>query len=160
MPNRKRPRAVTPTVTIENTYTESAWARVVEGLLDFYGWRWHHSPDNRPNARGAKQRVGDRGFPDYIAVRNLRECGPELALLELKTETGRLGPGQADWLEALEELARAVAGVEAQAGPGYDRPRPRIIVGVYRPSQRRELEDLLAGPRGRDVYIGRDDRQR
>jgi hypothetical protein len=30
---------------------------------------------------------------------------------------------------------------------------PRIVVGVFRPADRRELEDLLAGPRGRDVMV-------
>lgn len=143
---RRRPRAVTPLVgaaAMDAGLTERQWAAQVEGWLRFYGWRYHHSPDNKPNARGAKQRVGDRGFPDYVATRRLGDGLVELAFLELKSETGRLGPGQADWLDDLEAVARAAAGPVAVD----------VIVGVYRPRHRLELEDLLAGPRGRNVYV-------
>lgn len=157
----RRPRAVTPLTgraALDAAMSERQWAKVVEGLLSFYGWRWHHSPDNRPTAAGGRQRVGDRGFPDYVATRDIDGQGPELAFLELKTETGRLGKGQPEWLEALGVMARAVAGLEdevaylsgATIAPEL---KARITVGVYRPSQRRDLEDLLAGPRGRDVYV-------
>jgi hypothetical protein len=38
--------------------------------------------------------IGDVGFPDLILARAGR-----LVVVELKTERGRLGPGQALWLE-------------------------------------------------------------
>lgn len=148
---RRSPRAV---ARLEDTITERQWQATVEGLLRFYGWRYHHSPDNRPRAgaegRAGRQRVGDRGFPDLVAVRRLPGQRPELAFLELKTETGRLGDGQAEWLDALVDFADAVAddADEDAAAP------PRVYVGVYRPSQRRALEDLLAGPDGRNVLVG------
>lgn len=163
MPNRRRPRAVTSPVRIEDTYTERQWAAVVEGLLAFYGWRYHHSPDNRPTAgaggRAGRQRVGDRGFPDYMAVRRLGITGwppVELALLELKTQTGRLGPGQAEWLEDLEAATAALWEVH-QGDEGLAVALPRIVVGVYRPADKRALEEVLRGPGGRNAYIGRDD---
>lgn len=77
---------------------ESAFGTQVENLLDVYGWRWFHAPDNRPvkasTGRTYVQAVR-RGFPDYVALR-----GPELLIIELKAERGRLGDGQAEWLEA------------------------------------------------------------
>lgn len=163
MPAKRRPRAVS--TMIGDTYTERQWAAVVEGLLTFYGWRWHHAPDNKPRAgaagRAGRQRVGDRGFPDYVAIRRLDGRSPELAFLELKTETGRLGPGQREWLEEFAAVRDAVDVVVAEVGEAIDaRAReltPRMIVGVFRPSQRRDLEAILAGPRGRNVYIGRDE---
>ena len=39
---------------------------------------------------------GDRGLPDLVIAKNGR-----VLLAELKTDTGRLGPGQQDWLDAL-----------------------------------------------------------
>jgi hypothetical protein len=153
---RRSPRAVTP---LAHTMTERQWQATVEGLLRFYGWRYHHAPDNKPRAgaegRAGRQRVGDRGFPDLVAVRHLDGQGPELAFLELKTETGRLGDGQDEWLEALRSFADEVADLADE--PGRERPdlpAPRVIVGVYRPAQRRALEDLLAGPDGRNVLVG------
>lgn len=151
MAKRQSPRAVTPLV---GTLTERQWQATVEGLLRFYGWRYHHSPDNKPNAAGARQRVGNPGFPDLAATRNLPDVGPELALLELKTETGRLSPGQREWLADLTALAAAVDQANTNAVEAPDWQPPRIIVGTFRPSDRRDLEDLLAGPAGRNVLIG------
>lgn len=156
MPSRRRPRAVTSHV-LELEQSERQWAAKVEGWLRFYGWRYHHSQGGELKRASAAARVGDRGFPDYAATRRLEARGPELAFLELKTERGRLGPGQPGWLEALEAFARATtdaAGIAVdEYGPSAAEEVPRIIVGVYRPSQARELEELLAGPRGRNVYV-------
>ena len=44
------------------------------------------------------------GFPDLVLVR-----GDRLIFAELKRETGKLGPGQQEWLEAVE----VIRGVEA-----------------------------------------------
>lgn len=158
---------MTRPVSIENSMSERQWALVVEGFLSFYGWRWTHPPDNKPRAgqggRAGKQRTGDVGYPDYSAVRVLEDRGPELAFLELKTETGRLGPGQPEWLEALEafrlgvvDMSERIVGEWRTSDEDAEAIRlenPRLIVGVYRPSQRRELEALLAGPRGPGIYV-------
>lgn len=134
--------------TVDGKLSEAAWGRRVEGFLRFYGWRWFHAPDNKPRkgrgGREHRQRVTP-GFPDYQAVRHLPDGPAELAVLELKAEAGRMGPGQEEWLEAYRALEAANISADL-----------RIIVGVYRPSQEAELEELLAGPAGVNVPVGDD----
>jgi hypothetical protein len=152
--------------TVDGKISEAAWGRRVEGLLRFYGWRWFHAPDNKPrkgkSGREHRQRVTP-GFPDYVAIRNLDGVGPELLVIELKAEAGRMGPGQEEWLDGFRELADAVSDVADAwtgeiAGPEEARRfnPPRVYVGVYRPSQEAELEELLAGPAGVNVPVGPD----
>lgn len=130
--------------------SEAAWQSQVFGFLRFYGWRFHHSPDNRPvvagGGRAGRQHVGDRGFPDVTATRRLDGYGRELVIAELKAEKGRLGPGQQAWLDAFEEVARARD------------PRPQapvLYVAVWRPSDREEVERVLCGPAGPGVMVAR-----
>jgi hypothetical protein len=52
------------------------------------GWLRYHTFDSRRSAPG---------FPDLILAR-----GTELLAVELKSSTGRVGPEQRDWLEALD----------------------------------------------------------
>lgn len=147
--------------TVGGELSEAGWARRVEGLLRFYGWRFFHAPDNKPrktrSGREARQRVTP-GFPDYVATRRLvvpvMTADPliELVVLELKRETGRLGPGQAEWLGDFAALAAAVNG-RAGADDPKGSARPHVHIGVYRPSQEAELEALLAGPRGVGVMV-------
>jgi hypothetical protein len=149
--------------TVDGKISEAAWGRRVEGFLRFYGWRWFHAPDNKPrkgkSGREHRQRVTP-GFPDYQAVRHLLGRGPELVVLELKAEAGRLGPGQAEWLDAYRALEAAIEGLKGLAGsPAGARAAERALrvrVGVYRPSQAAELEELLAGPAGVNVPVGPD----
>jgi hypothetical protein len=65
----------------------------VESLAREFGWRVFHAPDNRPNARGAVQRITP-GFPDLVLVH--RPSG-RILYRELKTMTGRLTPAQREW---------------------------------------------------------------
>lgn len=154
--------------TADGALSEAGWARRVEGLLRFYGWRYFHAPDNKPRTgkggREHRQRVTP-GFPDYIATRHQQGSGPELVVLELKAERGRMGPGQDEWLGAFRELAdsvQAIAGpaLAARAGLPPDvaarYPLPRITVGVYRPSQEDELVRVLKGLDGVNVPVGPD----
>lgn len=87
---------------------EAAFQRQVIGLARYYGWRVFHAPDNRPAGKGAHpQRLASpesRGFPDLVLV---RDC--ELVFAELKSRTGRLGPGQQDWLDALNAVPTVTA---------------------------------------------------
>src|SRR5574340_48774 len=55
------------------------------------GWRCHHT---RNSKAGITQ--GDIGLPDLILVRP-----PQLIFAELKSERGRVTPGQRAWLDAL-----------------------------------------------------------
>jgi hypothetical protein len=68
-----------------------------------FGWRTLHVRPARTDRGWRTPLQGDgQGWPDVFAVRGTRAVAAEL-----KSERGRLGPGQADWLAALEQ-----AGVE------------------------------------------------
>lgn len=139
--------------------TEAAWQSQVFGLLRFYGWRFHHAPDNRPvvaaGGRAGRQHVGDKGFPDVVATRHLAGYRPELIFAELKTNKGRYGPGQLDWLIALEYVADTVAEVIYWRENQVERvPAPAIAVYTWRPRDRDQVEEILAGPEGVGVLIG------
>lgn len=83
--------------------TEAAFQKRVVGLARVYGWRIYHAPDNRPAGKsGRAQRMADRssvGFPDLLLLRPGR-----LVVAELKTRTGKLGPGQREWLAEFTRL--------------------------------------------------------
>lgn len=81
-----------------------------------YGWRIAHFHDSRRQVKPGVF-VGDRdaaGFPDLVLVRS-----PELLVIELKREVGKVTDEQYAWLHAL-----ASCGVE---------------VMVVRPSTERDL---------------------
>lgn len=120
---------------------EGPFGTIVENLLDLYGWRWFHAPDNRPSGRtGRVQRVRP-GFPDYVALR-----GNELLFIELKTERGRLGPGQREWLDELGELARHAEGLAlaATAAAGERKHRAPVEVYLWRPSDLERINYRLS----------------
>lgn len=134
--------------------SERQWQGTVMGYLRFYGWLPYHAPDNKPTTtkggRQRRQRVTP-GFPDVVAVRRLPGLGPELLIAELKAERGRLGPGQAEWLDAFKALEAGLLDLVGRAG--VDARTPRVTVGVWKPSQARELEALIAGPAGVGVMV-------
>jgi hypothetical protein len=140
--------------------SEAAWQSQVFGLLRFYGWRFHHSPDNRPTVvaggRAGRQHVGDRGFLDVLATRHLEAYGPELVVAELKTDKGRYGPGQPEWIAALEAFAAGVHAsgkIACQTIPVHE--LPAIIIATWRPRDRDDVEAILAGPAGIGVMVDR-----
>lgn len=102
------------------TISEARFQRDVEDLLTLFGYRWYHAPANKPSAAGHVQNI-KAGFPDLVAVR-----GTRLIFAELKTQTGKLGPNQPEWLEALKR-----AGAE---------------VYLWRPGDMLDIRDILAGP--------------
>ncbi len=77
--------------------TEAQFQRTVEQMLALNGWRFYHSPDNRPGRNGAVQNVR-AGFPDLCAVR-----GARVLFIELKRETGKTTEDQDAWLLALSD---------------------------------------------------------
>jgi hypothetical protein len=89
---------------------ERDWQEVVVAYARITGWLVYHTHDSRRSAPG---------FPDLAMTR-----GGRLVLAELKTETGRLRPEQARWIEALS----AVRGME---------------VHVWRPSDWVRVRDAL-----------------
>lgn len=86
----------------EATMRESDFQARVIDLAHLRGWRVHHTRPAR-TARGnwITPLAGDRGAPDLLLARN-----GAVLLAELKTAAGRLGPGQADWLDALGDHGR------------------------------------------------------
>lgn len=78
--------------------SETDFSSQVEDLLYLYGWRWTHF---RPawSAKGYRTPItGDKGFPDYCAVRP-----PRLLFIELKDKYSKLSPEQEDWHKDLRE---------------------------------------------------------
>ena len=99
---------------------EDDFGRQVERLLDIFGWTWKHDlPAMRQSGRWATPFRGKPGFPDYIAVR-----GDRIVCAELKSDKGRIRPGQKEWLGALE-------------GTG------KVEVYLWRPADIQLIADLL-----------------
>jgi hypothetical protein len=145
--------------------TEAQLQGRVEALLSFYGWRWFHAPDNRPvTARSGRRYVQAvrPGFPDLIAVRRIEGHGPELLVAELKTDVGRYGTGQVEWLRDFTVFAvtvrRLVAGAPTGLAEEMGAP-PAMGIYTWRPADLNSgaIEDVLAGPRGRNVLVALDD---
>lgn len=113
--------------------SEAAFQRQVLNLAEFYGWRSYHTHDSRRS---------QPGFPDLVLVR-----GVELIFAELKTEKGRVRPEQAEWIQALTEVAVCV---RQSIGPVPEVPHPTvpcIDVYLWRPSDFDQINARLA--RGR-----------
>lgn len=137
---------------------EASFGTAVENLLDLYGWRWFHAPDNRPVTARSGRRYVQRvrpGFPDYVALR-----GPELLVIELKTARGRLGPGQAEWLEAWRAFGEAVELTVTTANDTKRLTRdelpawPRLEVHLWRPADLEAINDRLSRGRNRLSHAG------
>jgi hypothetical protein len=90
--------------------TESEFQALVLDMANLFGWRSYHTHDSRRSAAG---------FPDLVLVRRER-----LIFAELKTERGRVGDAQSEWLDALDAI-------------------PGIEVYLWRPSDTGRIEHVL-----------------
>lgn len=83
--------------------TERQFQTQVEQLLDLYGWRWYHAPDNKPvTSKTGKKYVQNirAGYPDICAVRNLPNR--RLIYMELKRERNyKVSDDQKAWMDDL-----------------------------------------------------------
>jgi hypothetical protein len=82
-------------------------------------WRRVHFRPAKVGERWVTALEGDVGWPDWALVRSGR-----FVVAELKSEKGRLGPGQSEWLQALGE----VPGVEAYLWRPSDIPEIRRVL--------------------------------
>ena len=99
--------------------TERDFTGAVLEACRLFGWRTLHVRPARSDRGWRTPLQGDgQGWPDVFAVRGSRAIAAEL-----KSERGRLGPGQREWLAALE-----LAGVE---------------IYTWRPSSWPEVERVL-----------------
>lgn len=79
---------------------EKDFAHQVEHLLNLFRWRWtHFEPAVRQSGTWATALRGQKGLPDYIAVRR-----GELLFAEIKGDRGRLTPDQAEWIDDLRKV--------------------------------------------------------
>ena len=93
---------------------EKDFALQLEYLLDLYGWKWtHFRPAMRQSGTWSTPLSGDKGFPDYIAVRV-----PRIIFAEIKSSTGRATREQLSWLDDLGE-----SGAESYLWHPEDFPR-------------------------------------
>jgi len=78
--------------------TERDFSSQVEDLLRLYGWRWSHFRPARTKDGWVTALSGDKGFPDYVAVKEAR-----VLFIELKSEKGQLSEEQWEWLYDLRD---------------------------------------------------------
>ena len=100
---------------------EEALQSKVLALAKLYGWQRHHQ---RAGYQPGTQRwisaiSGEPGYPDLVLVR-----GNRLIFAELKSDKGRLSPGQKEWIALLQGI-------------------PSIEVYVWRPKDWDEIEATL-----------------
>ncbi|CAB4894535.1 unannotated protein [freshwater metagenome] len=127
---------------------EAGWQMQVVQLATLGGWTIAHMPDNRPGRRTGRPQavVGDTaGFPDLIMLR-----GVEMLAVELKTNSGRLRPGQQEWLDRFDQMGQALADIIGVACGhlGIDeRSAPTIESYLWRPKDVDDVVERLTGGR-------------
>ena len=76
---------------------EQDFSTEIEDLLAIYHWRWTHFRPARTERGWRTALSGDKGFVDYVAVRDGR-C----LFIELKGDKSRLTPEQEEWARVLQ----------------------------------------------------------
>lgn len=111
--------------------SERAFQQQVLDLASIYGWRSYHTFDSRRSTAG---------FPDLVLVRP-----PEMLLVELKRDNGRLSVPQQDWLRDLQLVAAAFAarGPAGLPGSAVAAIAPALEVFVWRPADFDEINERL-----------------
>lgn len=87
---------------IERPLTENEWLRRVIDTAKIHGWMvGHHraAPTGRGGYRTPVQ--GHRGVPDLLLAK-----GGRVLVAELKTDKGRMGPMQPEWIAAAGDHGR------------------------------------------------------
>jgi len=112
---------------VARSMSEKVWQAQVLSLLTWCGFDaalTYHTHDSRHS---------QAGFPDLVAYR-YRAGVHTLCLVELKRQQGRVSPAQETWLAAFRAIAAVVNGMTQTV---------RVITGVWRPSDRGRILELL-----------------
>jgi hypothetical protein len=123
---------------------ESPFQRQVLDLARYSGWRVaHFRPARTAGGWATAVQADGAGFPDLVLVR-----GPELLLVELKTDRGRVRPEQREWLDAFEQVELAVrAAVDLTLDLAPEalplRDLPVVEAAVWRPRDWDRIEVRL-----------------
>ncbi len=78
------------------------------GLLGLGGWTWTHSRPARTEHGWVTAISGDKGFPDYVCVRETRLGTYELIFIELKGDGGKVSAEQQTWIDLLRKAGQRV----------------------------------------------------
>lgn len=114
-------------VTSPEPVRERDFQDAVIQLAKLNNWMVHHQRPARTKDGSWRTAVqGDAGWPDLILVRDGR-----MIIAELKSEKGKLTPGQEDWLRAIDDVKLASGGAVQWA--------------IWRPSHWPEIERWLKG---------------
>lgn len=103
--------------------TEREWQGLIVQFARLHGWAVMHHLDSRGT---------EAGWPDLVLIRP-----PELLIVELKSERGKVSAAQQNWLDAL-----SACGVET---------------GVWRPSDERSVFARLGAKQGALRAVGGDE---
>jgi hypothetical protein len=131
---------------VDGSLLEEGWQRQVVQLAQIGGWAVAHMPANRPGKKTGRPQavVGDTtGFPDLLMLR-----GVELLAVELKTDKGRVGPGQQEWLDRFEHMGNALAdlvGVACAHLQVDERTAPTVEAYLWRPRDIDQVQARLCG---------------
>ncbi len=94
--------------------TEAELAALLEGtgkrpgLLGLGGWTWTHFRPAQSLKGWRTPLSGDKGFPDYICVRETRLNTYELIFIELKGDGGKVSAEQKVWHDLLRKAGQRV----------------------------------------------------
>ncbi len=130
--------------------SERDFSTQVEDLLKIFSWRWCHFRPAQTQKGWRTALSGDKGLPDYIAVRP-----PRLLFAELKDRLSKTIPEQEGWLEDLRECVKyitlePVPVHKAKIGSlswweNESKLIPSFEVYLWRPADIDEVANILKG---------------
>lgn len=82
--------------------TEAEFQHAIVQLAGYLGWTYYHARPAQRDGRWATHFDGAPGFPDLVLVHPDRG----VIFAEIKTDRGRVTPGQRLWLNRLDEAGQ------------------------------------------------------
>ena len=95
-------KRLTPEERADRAISEKVYQGQITDFAEMYGWEWRHFKDSRKAVKSGNKTflVGDpeaKGWPDLVLIR-----APELLIIEVKKELGKVTPEQEHWLGLLD----------------------------------------------------------